>query len=368
MKTAIFLISWTFIFLVANGAALGQKGCEFNIVGVWQSASPGESKHTLYSFEPGGTVKVLSHSWSGQKSQAREIARATYKLNSPKSPKIIEFTAIKEGGIIEKGTTSIEIVQYDDAKLTALRHGSEPIRLVKLDPYRYFLVFAARLGSLRYGGPTFAMTIKTDGRQTQIDTFGVYFAETQTIAGPRTDKLMGPIPDAIRNEFMNDIHTDSDTMLRLEVTPAEFERSQRLLRGWQWRAREHHLLYSVPYLNNIVFLEELAKALNNCGERIQLYKLTWDVDDQIIAEQNLTQVAFYYIKELRQLNDSLHVTDDKFRHVTGLDNLRPRGPAKGESNVATSVLRLLGETNIATACRKYAARPELALTAVGVRE
>lgn len=330
MKAAIFLISWTFIFLAAGGAAFGQKGCELNVVGTWESASPGESKHTLYRFEPNGTVKVLSRSLSGQKVQEQEIARATYKLDNPKGSKIIEFTSASEGGIFAKGKTSIEIIEYDDAKLTAIKHGSEPIRWVKVDPYRYFVVFAARLGSLRYGGPTFAMTIKTDGRQAQINTFGVHFIETPTIAGPRTDKIVGAIPDEIRNEFMNDTHTDSDTMLRIEVTPAEFERSLRLLQGWDKRAREHHLLYDVPYLNNIVFLEQLAKGLNNCSEKIRLYKLTWDVDDQVIAENNLTQVAFYYIKELRQLNESLHVKDEKFHEITGLNNLSPAGAAKGQ--------------------------------------
>lgn len=330
MKTAIFLISWTFIFLVANATAFGQKGCEFNIIGMWESASPGESKPTLYRFEPNGTVKLLSRSGSGQKFQEQEIARATYKLDSPKAPKTIEFTSAGGGGILAKGTTSVEIIEYDDAKLTAIKHGSDPIRWVKVDPYRYFVVFAARLGSLRYGGPSFAMTIKTDGRQNRINTFGVYFTETQTIAGPRTDKIVGAIPDEIRNEFMSDANTGSDTMLRLEVTPAEFERSLRLLQGWDGRARGHHLLYEVPYLNNIVFLEELAKGLNNCSERVRLYKLTWDVDDHIIAEQNLTQVAFYYIKELRQLNESLHVKDDKFHEITGLNNLRPGGAAGGQ--------------------------------------
>jgi hypothetical protein len=35
-------------------------------------------------------------------------------------------------------------------------------------------------------------------------------------------------------------------------------------------------------------------------------------------------------------------------------------------NAALSVLRLLGEKNIAAACRRFAAQPELALQAVGV--
>jgi hypothetical protein len=36
-------------------------------------------------------------------------------------------------------------------------------------------------------------------------------------------------------------------------------------------------------------------------------------------------------------------------------------------NVAISLLRLYGAENIAAACRRYAARPALALAAVGIR-
>jgi predicted transposase YbfD/YdcC len=37
-------------------------------------------------------------------------------------------------------------------------------------------------------------------------------------------------------------------------------------------------------------------------------------------------------------------------------------------NAAVSVMRILGATNIAAACRRYAAQPALALAAVGIRE
>jgi hypothetical protein len=41
--------------------------------------------------------------------------------------------------------------------------------------------------------------------------------------------------------------------------------------------------------------------------------LTWTVHDKIISKHNLTQTGFYYIKDLREVNDALHVSDGKFQ-------------------------------------------------------
>src|SRR5262249_36193093 len=79
------------------------------------------------------------------------------------------------------------------------------------------------------------------------------------------------------------------------------------------RARENTLLYQdIPYLNNAVYLNQLASRLNDCSETIKLQKLTCRIDDPIITKQNLPQVPYFFIKELRSLNSTLHVKDDKF--------------------------------------------------------
>ena len=69
----------------------------------------------------------------------------------------------------------MEITGYDDTSLTFVKPGSTPTRWVRVDPNRYFIVLAGRIGTFYdRSGPTFPMLIKTDGQQTQIDAVGIY--------------------------------------------------------------------------------------------------------------------------------------------------------------------------------------------------
>ena len=69
---------------------------------------------------------------------------------------------------------------------------------------------------------------------------------------------------------------------------------------------------------------QLASSLNDCAETIKLQTLTWRIDDPIISKQNLPQVPYFFIKELRTLNNDLHVKDDKFHERLQANNLSPR--------------------------------------------
>jgi hypothetical protein len=297
-----------FIFLLAVTSAFGQSGCEFNLSGTWESALPGQSNSALYHFAPNGRVTVFSRSGPDQRAQGSEIARATYKLDDPKAPKAIEFKAIRGGGSFPWGITRMEITKYDGTTFTSVQPGSEPTAWVRIDPQRYFVVLAARQGTPNDGGPALGMLIKTDGSQMQINTFGLYYNDGR--------KITGPVPAELYNQFMTESRRDSDVMLRLEVTSQEFERSMKIMQSWQRRAREDALLFSPrSYLNSIVPLKEIAESLNQCGEKIKLHKLDWKVDDEIGANYGLSVVAFQYVKKLRELNDPLHVPDDKFQQT-----------------------------------------------------
>lgn len=305
MKRRALFFSLISVYLAANGAAFGQKVCEFNIVGTWKAAISDEAHPVLYRFAPDGTVTARSLSGSGQNSKLQEIASATYQLDNPRAPKAITFTATKAGGGFAQGATSMKVIKYDDASFTCENAGSGAISWIRVDPHRYFLVLAGRSRTFYdNSGPAFPMLIKMDGQQTQIDAVGIY-----SIRGKR---MFGPIPAETYQDFMKDPRAASDVMLRLEITPAQYERGLKILRTWERRAQEGVLLYPDVSLDNILLVKQVTEILDQCGEKIKLYKLDWGYEDKISDNNPPPHIPFLFFKEMRRLNESLHVRDEKF--------------------------------------------------------
>jgi hypothetical protein len=300
MKRRAFLYSLPSVYLAAQGTAFGQKVCEFDILGTWRTTGYDNADALLYRFAPDGTITVLSHSGSGQ----TEIGGAAYKLDNSRKTILIATTG-NVGGF-EKGTTTLKITGYDDASFTCEKPGSGAMRWVRVESHRYFLVLAGRSGTFYdHSGPTFPMLIKTGGKQPQIDAVGIYSSGGHG--------AFGKIPADTCNEFMKEPRNSSDVMLRLEMTEAEYERSLHIVRTWERRAREGALLYPNIYLDNILLVKQVTEGLNRCGQKIKLYNLDWGLEDTI-SEHNAPSLApFLYFKELRRLNESLHVRDKKFK-------------------------------------------------------
>ena len=161
MKRTIFLsfTSLIFICLAAVGTAFGQKACEFSIIGTWKVPGADGGNPVLYRFGPDATVTIFAGSASNQKTDLREIAKATYTLDNPKTPKTLLLSAAKKGGGLPGGATSMDIAGYDDTSVTVVRSGS-PTRWIKVEPSRYFIVFAGSTAEFYdTSGPTFPMMI-----------------------------------------------------------------------------------------------------------------------------------------------------------------------------------------------------------------
>lgn len=306
MKRSAIISSLILICLTATATAFGQKVCEFNIVGTWKATSPNDVNSVLYRFAPGGAVTMLSLPGSGQDSKSKEIASATYKLDNAKAPKSISFTATREGGGFAGGTTSLNIIKYDDTSFTCENADYGPLRWVRVETNQYFLVLAGRSGVFYdRSGPTFPILIKTDGQETRIDAVGVYF-----VGGKPT---FGAIPAESRDEFMKEPANASDVMLRLEIAGAQYERGLKILRTWERRAREGALLYPDVFMDNILLVKQITESLNQCGATIKLYNLDWGIYDHISENNPPSLAPFLYFKELRRLNESLHVRDAMFQ-------------------------------------------------------
>jgi hypothetical protein len=174
------------------------------------------------------------------------------------------------------------------------------------EPHRHFLVLAGRSGTFYdNGGPAFPMLIKLDGGQTHVDAVGVY-----SIQGRR---MFGTVPEETYREFMKEPRAASDVMLRLEITSSQYERGLKILRAWERRVRDGALLYPDVSLDNILLVKQITESLNQHGENIKLYKLDWGPEDKISDNNLPPRIPFLFFKEMRRLNESLHVRDEKFQ-------------------------------------------------------
>ena len=331
MKRFAIILSSILICLTASATAFAQsyddkkvvvkRGCEFNIVGTWKAEKADGASPLFYRFTPDARVTVLSG--SGWRSELREIASAAYSLDNPKAPKVVTVKAGEGAGGFAQGATSMEITAYDDIWVTLVKSGSAPTRWVRVDPHRYYIVLAGRLGTFYdTSGPTFPMMVKTDGQHTQIDAVGIYAALDRW--------AFGAIPAETYNEFMKEPRKDTDLMLRLEITAAQYERGVKIVKNWVRRARNNELLYTDIHMNNILLAKQVTESLNQCGERLKLYKLDWSLEDKIstsspLDSNPLSLIPFRYFKELKRLNQSLHVPDERFQ---GRGHQMPQQAAK----------------------------------------
>jgi hypothetical protein len=332
MKRFAFLISLVLVFLGSFPSGVvgqeQQKACQFNIAGTWQSSTDGQVNPLRMRFASSGSVTELSRHSSDKGSVWQATGQSKYKLDDPKAPKAIMLTPIDKSGESSAGTP-LQIKTFDDGLFVTAPAGDSGgalTRWTRVDPYRYFVVLAAGKGETGFGAAGFAMLIKTDGVHTQRDAFGVYPVVNRYERHP----IFGVIPAKVLKQFENEPAADSGAMLRLEVTAGPFNRAMEVLKTWERREEENTLLYTVAYLNNAVYLNQLVSSLNEtgvltwrggapCTETIKLQKLTWLLSDPIMSKHNLTQTPYYLFKTLRELNSSLHLNDGEFHAAVAGD-------------------------------------------------
>jgi hypothetical protein len=326
----LLIFSLCVLFPAAIAGQEQHQGCQFNIAGTWQSATGGQMNSTRERFGSSGLMTELSPSSSGKGHDWEPTGKSRYRLDNPRAPKAMILTKVEKGKQLSVGTT-LEIRTFDDGMFVtkaADDAGGELTRWTRVDPYRYFVVLAAGKGDPGFGAPGFAMLIKTDGVHTQTDALGSYPVVNPLERHP----VFGLISEEIRKQFDNEPVGDTGAMLRLEVTAGPYNRALGVLKNWERRVEENQVLYpTIPYLNNAVYLNQLTSSLNEagvltwkggtpCTETIKLQKLTWLLSDPIVAKHNLTQTPYYLFKTLRQLNGSLHLSDNQFRAALAGDH------------------------------------------------
>jgi hypothetical protein len=333
MQPNAILLSLSLVILsLFSRSSFGQEqqaACPFNIAGTWQSSTDGHMNPTRLRFGPNGFATELSLHNSDKASAWQATGKSRYKLDDPKAPKALMLTPVDKSGQSSAGTP-LQIKTFDDGLFVTAPDadsGAAQTRWTRVDPQRYFVVLAAGKGDTGFGAAGFAMLIKTDGVHTQRDAFGVYPVVNKLERHP----ILGVIPQSVRTQFDHEPVGDTGAMLRLEVTAGPYNRALDVLKTWERRADENTLLYTVPYLNNAVYLNQLASSLNEtgvmtwkggdpCSETIKLQKLTWLLSDPIMTKHNLTQTPYYLFKMLRELNAPLHLDDSEFQAALAGDH------------------------------------------------
>lgn len=311
MKRFAVLFLLMFVCLSVNRLTFGQQDCQFNIIGTWKAVTADAKGAVFYRFAPDGTVTVLSAAGDDQQSAPHEIASAKYEVDDPTAPKSIALTTTTKNRVFLFGKSSMNIVNYTDASLTCEIPGWGTTRWIKLDPNRYFIALAARRGEFYdTSGPAFPILIKIVGGEAQIDAVGTYSREGKS--------AFGTVPRTAYEDFMREPRNDSEVMLRLEINAAQYERGLKILRSWERRVREDALLYSAGSpLNNVLLVKAVTETLNQCGEEIKLYNLNYiHPEDWLSEKYGPAFIPFAYFKELKRLNESLHVRDEKFHQAS----------------------------------------------------
>ena len=321
--TAIISVLAMMLLGSITSALAQEKSCSFDIIGTWKpSVSSTEAR--LYQFEANGVVTVLSAAGT---EKAHQIATAKYEvIKDLDAPMSVSFTATGTDRIFGAARKTMKLVSYDDTSITCAIPGIGTTRWTRVDSARYFIVLAGRTGEFyNNSGSSFSMVIKLAGRVPTIDAFGVY-PENGEIA-------FGAVPPAVYKEYLREARKDSETTLRMEINSRQYERALKIIKGWERRAREGALLYTMyldnaddpSSLNNILIVKAVTETLNQCSEDFNLYKLNYVVaDDWITNKVSSAFVPFYYFKELRRRNEARHIEDKKFLELVPVPNVAGR--------------------------------------------
>lgn len=302
MRRHTFLVFTCIFFLAAAGTLVGQAGCKFNIAGDWEATAPGHTGPDLYRFTPDGMVTVFSTAAKGQEPQ--KLGTAKYRLHEAQAARTLEFKP--ETRAFPWHAVKMEITQEDRASFTTLSSG-QSITWAKKDSNQYYVVLAAHRGTPpQQGGPAFAMLIKTGEAKPDVESFGLFYRNGE--------RINGPIPEDLYQRFTSDSLPADDIVLRLQIPAQAYDRAMKIIRNWQQRAREGTLLFpAYSYLNVIVPMKDVAESLNECGGNFHVYQLTWMLDDELGANVPQWELAFAYVKRLREMNEQSNISSTQFQ-------------------------------------------------------
>lgn len=260
--------------------------CPVEIIGTWRLVSTSESQPMLVTFGADGWANIVTVTGAGRPEDFDTIAQVRYQLAPRREPKRIEFEARRGNDLFPTGSSSWQITSHTDEYFSSRRSDSDAgdqSAWSRVQTHRYFLTFAARDNVA-----TFVMWTTLDGRKATHEALGT----------TRKDSArFGRVPDELMQAFARESKRADDTMLRIELSEAEYLRSHQVFEAWDSLLSRDVLATNDPDSQALGLLDAAVQSVNRCGVKIRTQPSTSPGE---------------LVRAIRRINDRRHVPDKVF--------------------------------------------------------
>lgn len=273
--------------------------CPLEAIGTWRLTSATDPQPMLVTFAPDGWANVTSVTGAGLPADFDTIAQVRYQLVPRRDPKRIEFQTQRGNDLFPSGTSSWEITSYTDESFSSRRSDSaagEQSLWTRLQTHRYFLTFAARDGSAGRDPATFVMWTTLDGQKAAYEALGA----TRQGATAR----FGRMPDQVVQAFARESKRPEETMMRVELSEAEYRRTHQVFEAWDALLARDVLATQDPDNQALGLLDAAVQSVNRCGLKLRVA--------QDGAAASPARRPGDLVRTLRRINDRRHVPDRLF--------------------------------------------------------
>jgi len=298
-RRQVLALSWLSLApLVAAGAS-----CPLELVGTWKSSDGAAITPTVISFTPDGWANVLNG--PGEQSPFDIVAQVRYQAQPPRDPRRIDFETRRGNDVFPAGTTRWELTAHTDEAFTTRRgddiNGTQVV-WSRIPTHRYFLTFAARRGTDTGEAAAFVMWTTLDGQKPEYTALGA------VSESGGANVRFGSIPSQLAKEFATQGDAARDVMMRLELSEAEYLRTQAVYRTSVGARSGLQQSQETPNGRAMKLIEQTVESLNRCGMRIQ--------PAQALAVANGVDVGLRLplelVRTIRKTNDRRHLPDKAF--------------------------------------------------------
>ena len=272
----------------AAAACAPAFACPPEVIGTWRLISPDEPQPLLVTFSVDGWASVVAVSGAGRPEDFDTMAQVRFQLVPRRDPKRIEFQTPRGNDLFPAGTSSWAITGYTDESFTSRRSDSdsgEQSSWSRVQTHRYFLTFATRDNDA-----TFVMWTTLDGQKPVYEALG---ATTHGAASH-----FGRVPDQVMQAFVRESKRTDETMLRIELSEADYRRTHQVFESWNAVLSSNVLAAGDADNQTLALLDAALQGVNRCGTKIRTAQ-----DARRPGE---------LVRAIRKINDRRHVPDKLF--------------------------------------------------------